>query len=257
MSIPPRNRLEIRTPEGVTFALHLAGPFSRFLAWLLDVLLIYGVSISVFTFMTSTGAVLGGLGIAFAILFTFVLGFAYRIVLEWRFRGQTFGKRLLRLRVMDATGLRLQFNQVVLRNLIRVVDLMPFAYALGGAVMLINPRFQRLGDIAAGTIVVYQPTEIPPDFARVLSGKYNSFRDYPHLEARLRQQVSPEEASLLVNALLRREELEAQARVLLYRDLAEWFRGKTAFPEAATAGVTDEQYLRNVVDSVFRGRSTS
>ena len=249
-----RKRIQIQTPEGVAFSLYLAGPFTRFLAWLIDVLVISAVSSAVFSIAGFLGAVVGNVSFAFAILFIFAFGFGYRIVMEWRFRGQTLGKRMLRLRVMDAGGLRLQLNQIVLRNLIRVVDMLPFAYALGGGTMLFNARNQRLGDIAANSIVTYLPQDAAPDFAKVLPGKYNSFRDFPHLEGRLRQQVSPEEADLLVRALIRRDDLDPAARVRIFKEFTEHFRGKVEFPDAAVTGITDEQYLRNTVDSIFRGK---
>ena len=254
MSNDLRKRISIQTPEGVSFSLYLAGPYTRFLAWLLDVLIMAAVSTSVMSAANSVGALVGNLALAIAVLFLFAFAFGYRIVMEWYFRGQTVGKRILRLRVIDAGGLRLQFHQVVLRNLIRVVDMMPLAYALGGGVMLFNQRNQRLGDIAANSIVTYLPQDSPPDFAKVLPGKYNSFREYPHLEARLRQQVSPEEADLLVRALMRRNTLDATARINLFKDLTEHFREKVAFPDGVILGITDEQYLRNTVDSVFRGK---
>lgn len=254
MSNDLRKRITIKTPEGVSFSLYLAGPYTRFLAWLLDVLIVGAVYVMVGTIANKFTVLLGNMAFAFAVVFLFAFGFGYRIGMEWYFRGQTVGKRILRLRVMDAGGLRLQFNQVVLRNLIRVVDMMPMAYALGGGVMLLNQRNQRLGDIAANSIVTYLPQDSPPDFAKVLPGKYNSFRDYPHLEARLRQQVSPEEADLLVRALMRRDTLDATARINLFKELTEHFREKVEFPDAAVLGITDEQYLRNTVDSVFRGR---
>lgn len=249
-----RKQIRIETPEGVTFSLYLAGPFTRFLAWLVDSLVIIAITSAVYMIASRLGFLVGNLAFALAMLFVFALGFGYRIIMEWYFRGQTLGKRLLRLRVMDASGLRLQLNQIVLRNLIRAVDMLPVAYALGGATMLFNAKSQRLGDIAANSIVTYLPQDSPPDFAKVLPGKYNSFRDYPHLEGRLRQQISPEEADLLVSALLRRDSLEPGARIALFRELTQYFREKAEFPEHATAGITDEQYLRNTVDSVFRGR---
>ena len=249
-----RQKIEIRTPEGVAFSLYLAGPYTRFLAWLVDVFIIAAVSSSVITGAQTLGLLFGGIAIAIATVFLFAFSFAYRIVMEWKFRGQTIGKRLFRLRVVDISGLRLQFSQIVLRNLLRLVDMVPVGYLVGGVTMLLNKNNQRLGDIAANCIVTYLPRDGAPDFAQVLPGKYNSFRDFPHLEGRLRQQVSPEEANLLVQSLLRRDDLDAGERVALYRELADHFREKTEFPEAAVVGITAEQYLRNVVDSVFRGK---
>lgn len=249
-----RRKIEIRTPEGVAFSLYLAGPFTRFMAWLVDAFVIMAVSSAVGSAAQYAGLLIGGIAVAIATISLFAFSFGYRIAMEWLFRGQTIGKRLFRLRVVDISGLRLQFSQIALRNLLRVVDMIPVGYLLGGVTMLLNRNHQRLGDIAANCIVTYMPRDESPDFAQVLPGKYNSFRDYPHLEGRLRQRVTPEEADLLVQALLRRDELDPAERVGLYADLAGHFREKTTFPEEAVLGITDEQYLRNVVDSVFRGK---
>ena len=84
-----------------------------------------------------------------------------------------------------------------------------------------------------------------------MGGKYNSFRDYPHVEARLRQHVSPAEAALALESLIRRDEFEPGPRIELFKELAGHFRGRAAFPDEATLGMTDEQYVRNVVDSIY------
>lgn len=249
-----RRRITIETPEGVAFSIYLAGPFTRFLAWLVDCLVLQAAMWTIYGILASASVVLGNIGTAIMILAYFAGGFIYRIGMEWRFRGQTIGKKLLRLRVVDSSGLRLRFSQVALRNLLRLVDAMPFFYFLGGVTMLINRHHQRLGDIAASCVVTCLPEDATPDFDQVLPGKYNSFRDFPHLEGRLRQKVTPQEADLLVQALLRRDGLDAAERVQLYHELASHFREKAGFPENAIAGITDEQYLRNVVDSIFRGR---
>ena len=86
----------------------------------------------------------------------------------------------------------------------------------------------------------------------MLAGKYNSLRQFPHLTARLRQRVSPGEAAIALQAVLRRDEFEPASRVELFGDLASHFRETVAFPEEATDGVADEQYVRNVVDVVCR-----
>jgi len=159
---------------------------------------------------------------------------------------------LFRLRVMDAQGLRLQFNQIVIRNLLRFVDSLPVLYFLGGVTCLLNRKTQRLGDIAANTIVVHFPRVIEPDLDQLLAGKFNSLRQYPHLEARLRQRVTPAEAALALQALLRRDEFDPPARVELFRAIGAHFRAKAEFPAEATDGITDEQYLRNITDVLYR-----
>jgi uncharacterized RDD family membrane protein YckC len=246
------NTLLIQTPEGIGFSLLLAGPVTRFLAWTVDVVCVGVLS-------TAVTAVLGMLGIisldfarAMLVLAYFVIQIGYGIVLEWFWRGQTVGKRLLRLRVMDMQGLRLQFSQVVIRNLLRFVDILPGFYLVGGLACLLSRRAQRLGDFAANTVVVRHPRVKEPDLDQLLVGKYNSLRDYPHLAGRLQQRVSPTEARVALQALLRRGELEDQARVELFAEIAAHLRSVVEFPPEATEGITDEQYVRNTVDILYR-----
>jgi hypothetical protein len=158
----------------------------------------------------------------------------------------------MRLRVVDAEGMRLQFNQIVMRNLLRFVDSLPATYLVGGLVCWFNSKCQRLGDIAANTIVIRIPRVFEPDLDQLLAGKFNSLRQYPHLVARLRQSVSPAEAAVALQALLRRDELDPLARVELFGDLAAHFRTKAEFPAEATDGIADEQYIRNVTDVIYR-----
>ncbi|PYT08154.1 MAG: RDD family protein [Acidobacteria bacterium] len=247
--------LPIRTPEGVLFSLPLAGPVTRGLAWLIDVCCITAACAALTQVIVHTVGLLSpSIGTALAVLLYSGVSIGYGMALEWRLRGQTLGKRLLGLRVMDEEGLKLQPSQVVLRNLLRAVDLLPGLYLVGGAACFFSRRAQRLGDIAAGTVVVLLKGIEAPDLDQVLPRKYNSFRDTPHLAARLRQKVSPREASIALQLLLRRDELDDAARLRLCSLLAESFRRLVAFPEEATAGLTDEQYLRNVVDVCFRAR---
>jgi uncharacterized RDD family membrane protein YckC len=242
----------IRTPEGVTFALPLAGPVSRLLAWLVDwaVVAALASALSIVSAIFSVFAGEAAQGVA--LLLYFVISIGYSIVLESQWRGQTLGKRLLRLRVMDGQGLRLKFSQVCIRNLLRVVDMLPLFYFVGGAACALSRRAQRLGDLAANTVVVRLPSVAVPNLEQLTAGKYNSLRAYPHLEARLRQRVSADQAVLALQALLRRELLNPEARVELFGELAAHFRGLVHFPAEASDGVTDEQYVRNVVDVVYR-----
>jgi hypothetical protein len=153
---------------------------------------------------------------------------------------------------MDERGLKLRPSQVIVRNLVRLADMLPAMYLVGGACCLLNRRCQRLGDIAAGTVVVRIARIKQPDVENVLGGKYNSFRQLPHLEARLRQKVSAEEAQLALTTLVRRPDLEQEAANQLFSQFAEIFREKVKFPEETVFGLTDEQYVRNVVDSLYR-----
>jgi len=246
--------LEIRTPEGIVFSQLLAGPVSRFMAWLIDLACIATI-VTTFSFvLIPLQLVSPDLGAAVGTLSYFAVSIGYGVAFEWWWRGQTIGKKLLRLRVVDAEALKLQFNQVVLRNLLRFVDCLPVFYFVGGLVCWFSPKFQRLGDIAANTAVIRIPEIAEPDLDQLLAGKFNSLRQHPHLAARLRQHVSPTEAAIVLQALLRRDNFEPVERIGLFGDLAAHFRSKVEFPEDALVGITDEQYLRNVADVVFRAR---
>jgi uncharacterized RDD family membrane protein YckC len=249
------NTLVIKTPEGIAFSMHLAGPVTRFLAWCVDLACIVAAS-------SVTNVVLGVLGIVSADLFQaasvrvyFLVSVGYGIAAEWYWRGQTVGKRMLRLRVMDVQGLRLHPSQVIIRNLMRFVDSLPAFYLVGGVACLLGRNAQRLGDLAANTIVVRNPRIAEPDLNQLLAGKYNSLREYPHLGARLRQRVTPHEAGVALQALMRRDELDPQARVELFGGVASHFRSIVEFPEEATYGVSDEQYVSNVVDVLYREKN--
>jgi len=246
------NTLLLRTPEGVVFAQPLAGPLSRFAGWMIDTALVFAGA-AILGLVLSMLALLGGEFVqALHLLLYFALSAGYSIYFEWAWRGQTFGKRILRLRVVDAQGFRLKFSQVVIRNLLRGVDMLPMFYLVGGIACVLSRRAQRLGDFAANTVVVRIPRLAEPNLDPLAAGKYNSLRGFPHLEARLRQRTSAAEAGIALQALVRRDSLEAQARVELFAEIASHFRRKVQFPPEATEGITDEQYVRNVVHSLYR-----
>jgi uncharacterized RDD family membrane protein YckC len=247
--------LQIRTPEGIVFSQLLAGPVVRFLAWLVDFFCIFALLSVMGVLLALVQFISANLAGAAATLGYFVIGIGYGIACEWGWRGQTVGKRLLRLRVVDAEGLRLQFHQIVTRNLLRCIDCLPLFYFVGGLVSWLSPKGQRLGDLAANTIVIRHPRLAQPDLDQLLAGKYNSLRQYPHLAARLRQKVGPIEGAIALQALLRRDQFDPAARVELFSALAGYFRAKTEFPLEAVDGIADEQFLRNVVDIVYRARN--
>jgi uncharacterized RDD family membrane protein YckC len=244
--------LRIRTPEGIMFAYPLAGPVARCMAWVVDILVLWGMILVTFFsanwFFAAMPDFAGGL-MMIALL---VMPVGYGVTLEWFWRGQTIGKRLFRLRVMDADGLRLQFHQVLMRNLVRFVDMLPGFYLVGGLACLISGKAQRLGDLAASTIVVHHRKLIEPDMEQLLGTKFNSFRAHAHLCARLRQRTSPEEARIALQALTRRDEIEPAARLRLFAELANHFREVTDIPEELLESMPDEQLVRNVVDILFR-----
>ncbi len=249
------HEIRLRTPEGVTFSFRLASPVLRLVALLVDNACIIGAWSTISILLNVLEVVSGDLAQAVSIVGYFIFSQGCRIAMEWRWRGQTIGKRLLRLRVVDERGLPLTFAQVTLRNLLRFIDALPVAYAVGGATTLLNARAQRLGDLTAGTLVIWEPPEPAPDFAALRGEKYNSLRAHPGVGARLRQAIPPTEARVAWQALARRDALDADARVALFAELAARFRARTTVPEELRDGISDEQFVRNVVDVLYLTRS--
>jgi uncharacterized RDD family membrane protein YckC len=246
--------LVIRTPEGVSFPLRLAGPFRRMAAWCIDLVFMYVVMMAIAYFLQILMIASADAAQAMLMLLVFAVQVGYGMIFEWFNGGRTPGKQAMRLRVMDAEGLRLTGWQVVVRNLMRAADMLPLCYAVGGASLLLSRQQQRLGDLAAGTIVIHEPKRAEPRMNQVLGGKYNSFRRYPHLEARLRQACPPSLAALALEAVQRRDDFDAPERLRLFGQVAAGLREFAAFPEEAITGLADEQYVRNCVDSLHRTR---
>ena len=142
MMVDKINSLTIRTPEGIEFSLMLAGPVTRFLAWSVDLLVILATNKLLGVLLGVLGIISRDIAMAAAVLGYFIVSIGYGIVTEWYWRGQTLGKRLLRLRVTDVRGLQLRFSQIVIRNLLRFVDSLPVLYLVGGLACLINRRAQ-------------------------------------------------------------------------------------------------------------------
>jgi len=242
------NALLLRTPEGIVFSLPLAGPVTRFLAWGVDMACIAGATDLVKQVLSVFHT---GIATAAYVLVYFGISIGYGIASEWLWRGQTVGKRTLQLRVMDEQALKLEFSQIVVRNLLRVVDALPAFYLVGGVACLFTRRSQRLGDLAANTIVVRTPKPAQPDIAQLIGGKFNSLLEHRRLAARLRQRASPQAAAVALEALLRRDEFQPDARVELFAELAGYFRSLVEFPEEAVEQLSDEQYIRNAIEILY------
>jgi uncharacterized RDD family membrane protein YckC len=149
------SRLLVATPEGVDLELIPAGPLVRSLAYIID-LLIRGVMMLV---VGVALAALGDFGAGILLIVYFLLEWLYPVMFE-AVRGATPGKRIMGLQVITCDGLPVGWAAASLRNLLRVVDFLPVAYAVGQVAMVVSGRFQRLGDLAANTLVVYT-TEVP------------------------------------------------------------------------------------------------
>jgi uncharacterized RDD family membrane protein YckC len=246
--------LSIETPEGVVFSFELTTPVTRALAWAVDAAAIGCLAYGAGKLAQIAGAVDNDLAVAISVGGFFAISVGYGIVLEWRWRGQTLGKRLLGLRVMDARGLRLHLPQIVLRNLLRLVDALPLLYLVGGIACFFSRNGQRLGDLAANTVVVSHqktPKWEAPNLDRIADAKYNSLQAYPHLAARLRSQASPEAVGLAARAIAGRERYSSLARVELFGELAAYFQSLVKFPDPAVESLTDEQYVRSVLRVIY------
>lgn len=251
MTAGRKSALAIETPEGVVFSYELATPVARSLAWAVDGVATSGMSYMAARVCSALGFLSRDWANSVTVILYFVISVGYGIVLEWRWRGQTVGKRLFGLRVIDGQGLRLQFAQIALRNLMRLIDSLPLFYLVGGIAALVSRNGQRLGDLAANTVVAHERYWEAPDLEQIAPAKYNSLAAYPHLAARLRTLASPEAVGFAVRAVTQRDGYEPLARVELFADLAEYFRGLVPFPEAALEGLTDEQFVRSVLRVVF------
>jgi len=248
------NKLAIHTPEGVRFDLALAGPATRFLAWFMDALVIYGAAGVCGRGLNYVQFLNRDLVQAVFVILLFLVTIGYPITLEWMWRGQTVGKRIFGLRVMDAGGRRLSFGQIALRNLLRFVDGLPLLYLVGGVALVLSKRCQRLGDMVAGTVVIRQKKlvlpMIPPSPD---AAQFNSLLEYPHLAARLRQSVSAGLAQVAMEAVVRRDELAANPRIEVFQALGEKFRECVKFPDEAVAGLSEERFVRDCLEVVLGG----
>jgi uncharacterized RDD family membrane protein YckC len=142
----------VATPEGIELTLHLAGPVPRALAWTIDLVLRIGVVFVVQLIMIP----LGNTGIGVVLITAFFVEWLLPAWFETFWQGQTPGKRAFNLAVLNDDGTPVRWPAALTRNLLRAVDFLPIAYGIGLVAMLLNRDFKRLGDLAAGTVVVYQ-----------------------------------------------------------------------------------------------------
>ena len=142
----------IETPEAVEISLRPAGIFVRIKAFLIDLLirgvLAYAMIYLVIFFLNEVS-----LSIGFIVIFA--LYWLYPVLFEFFWNGQTPGKRIFNLRVVQDNGTPVSFPQSLIRNLLRTFDMLPFAYAFGIVSMLLTANFKRVGDILSGCQVIY------------------------------------------------------------------------------------------------------
>ena len=142
----------VATPEGIELTLHLAGPVPRAAAWAIDL----GLRVVIVVAVSFVALRLGRAGWGVVLLTAFFVEWLLPAWLEAAWRGQTPGKRMMGLRVLNDDGTPVRWPAALTRNLLRAADFLPFLYGLGLVAMMMNRDFKRLGDLAAGTVVVYQ-----------------------------------------------------------------------------------------------------
>ncbi len=142
----------VATPEGIELTLRLAGPVPRALAWSVDFLLRAAIVLLVWML----AAYFGRAGMGLVLITSFFVEWLLPALFEARWGGQTPGKRVFGIAVLNDDGTPLRWPAALTRNLLRAADFLPFLYGVGLISILANRDFKRLGDLAAGTVVVYQ-----------------------------------------------------------------------------------------------------
>lgn len=225
--------LHVTTPERVAVELPLAGVGSRAMAYLIDaglllaagLVLYFGATFLVADPLNAALALPSGVRVAAALLaFAAVQG--YWTLLEALWRGQTPGKRMMRLRVVRADGQPLRLTDCALRNLLRAVDFLPMCYPVGLLVMLFDARHRRLGDMVAGTLLVREDVVDLSRFDR----------------AAPRRPLSATELDVVTDLLRRFDALDPAARRALGQQLL------------TRLGATDGAPLADLDDGALRAR---
>lgn len=200
-------RYQVETPEGIDLPLRPAGLMVRALAFAIDL----GLRGLILGLLFIVLAFLGKLGTGLGSLMLFGVSWWYMVLFEVLNQGRSPGKQWMGLRVVQDDGTPVGWTASLLRNLLRFVDMLPFGYFLGAISCLQHPTFKRLGDLAAGTLVIYreQPLTRPqlpeaqpvrPAFALTLS-EQRSILGFAERQGELSESRTLELASILAQPL--------------------------------------------------------
>ncbi len=220
-------RHTFETPEGIDLGLSIAGVVVRAQAWLFDLIIRIIIYISFGIIL----AYLGRFGMGLLLIIIFIAEWFYPVLFEMLKEGATPGKRRMGIRVINDNGTPVTWSASIVRNLLRTVDFMPFMYGLGLVSILINRDFKRLGDLAAGTLVVYEEEargapQLPPGDAEALPRPLTLEEQQAVLEFTERStRISPErseELAALLEPLTGKEGEEAVKQLYRY---AHWLQG--------------------------------
>ena len=249
------DQTQISTPESVQFQFELAGLGSRGLAFILDGIIrvgLLGAILLILYLIGLLGQVFSGpslIGVGL-VIFLFWLQWFYFVLFEAFSHGQTPGKKALKIRVIKEGGYPIGFLDSVIRNLLRIVDFLPALYLLGITLLFFTRRCQRLGDMAAGTLVIRDETYL---FPAVPAPEGGNTRPNPYDSLIVRIELGTEEYELITRFLSRRYELEISSRERLLDRLIETVltRHRIEIPRPLP-GTLDvrEEFLKRLLRSV-------
>jgi uncharacterized RDD family membrane protein YckC len=224
--------ISIETPEHVVFHYELAGIISRMLAAFLDGALQFLIALLI---ITGAAVVVGAsasdlfqrdlsmASTAVIVLLLFVDIWGYPILFETFMGGRTPGKAALKIRVIREGGYALTPGDVIVRNLLRAVDFLPGFYGLGLIVMCLNPRYKRIGDFVAGTLVIRDAETGSMRAPSPRAARVAGFADAGTVDALRRagiHQLPQDQVALVESFLERRSTLDVAARRTLARKIA-------------------------------------
>ncbi len=220
-------RLDIGTPEGVVFDYEIAGIGSRFIAALVDTLILFVLQMAFFcvfwAFMVQSS--IGNWLAALVMLFVFVLNWGYFIFFEMISNGQTPGKSWIGLRVIRTDGLPITLVDSLIRNLVRLIDFLPLYYLIGLITMFVSDQTRRLGDYAAGTLVVRVQRDVVLDHTPPVPGA-----DLAVSASDVSLELEQDEYRLITDFMNRRQELLAPRRRALAHHIATHIATRTGHP---------------------------
>ncbi len=238
------DRLTIDTPEGVPLELTLAGVGSRFASALLDYILQFIILVAL-ALVLSYGAGFSpgssSLSAAFWVVGFFAVFWGYDVAFEVLNSGRTPGKAANGLRVVRESGAPVTFGPSAVRNVIRIIDLLPGTYLVGITSILVTKRNQRVGDLAAGTLVIREARKLPPEVLVSPSVQAPTWDT---------SAIDRQDLDTVAAFLARRHELAPGARIQIAAELAGRLRPKVG---GAVAGDGDEMFLERLL-AAKRGR---
>jgi uncharacterized RDD family membrane protein YckC len=230
------DEVKIETPEQIDVSLELAGLGSRFIAQLIDwgikfgsllALGLVGTVLLLLLGVTLEDKALAWLLLAIFVVIGFAFFFGFDTFFEVRFNGQTPGKMAAGIRVISEGGAPVDFSAACVRNLLGFADMLPMFYLLGGLIALLNTRGQRLGDMAAGTIVIRERAAQAP--ADSMSFASRLATDEIGFTTQQLAACAPGDRHILKSFFQRYEEMEDDSRDQLAYRLAQQFVQKTSY----------------------------